>query len=140
MKIKLKKVNIIVIIILVFIMLFISFGIKPQNVMADNSWTVNENESHPLAVKDDEKVYCNANISEDFTSNEVIVVLEHSISNVDGITENLTNRLFKNIGLSKISDLSKLSNSAKNNLQLKNYLEKADFRQILSIELNKKSK
>lgn len=75
-------------------MFFISFGIKPQNVMADNSLTVNENKSHPLAVKDDKKVYCNANITEDFASNEVIVVLEHSISNVDGIIENLTDRLF----------------------------------------------
>lgn len=99
-----------------------------------------ENKARPSESEEDAKIYCEADLSDDFTPDKVIVILDKEISDIDGVPQSLTDQLFEDIEVSAIKDQSKIGESAKDNAALRNYLEQKDFRQILSIELAEPSK
>ena len=99
-----------------------------------------ENKARPSESEEDAKIYCEADLSDDFTPDKVIVILDKEISDIDGVPQSLTDQLLKDIDFSEINDLTKINESAKDNDALRNYLEQKDFRQILSIELAEPSK
>ena len=126
MKTIFKKTYLSIISLLLILTLFCSICNFPTAFAA-------ESETRPSEPEEDAKIYCEADLSDDFTPDKVIVILDEEISDIDGVPQSLTDQLFKDIDVSAIKDLSKIGESAKDNIALRSYLEQQDFRQTLSM-------
>ena len=121
-----KKTYLSIISLLLILTLFCSICNFPTAFAAENKARSSESE-------EDAKIYCEADLSDDFTPDKVIVILDKEISDIDGVPQSLTNQLFEDIEVSAIKDQSKIGESAKDNVALRSYLEQQDFRQTLSM-------
>lgn len=113
------------------------FSVIQSNVAAAASF---DEEMSPSKSKPANKIYSNATINDDFCPDSIIVVLDESISSVDGLTKGKKDDLFKGIQYKNINDLTGLNASTKNNAKLKKHFNKTALKQILQIELKQSSK
>lgn len=122
-KLKTNKVLVLIVEILIIILLvFLMVGNLDGKVYAEN-----------INIVTEEKIYCNADINDNFEPNSVIVVLDKKVG---GINKRQKKTLFKGIEIESIRDLTFVNETGKG----KKYLNSEEFKQILEIKLPIESK
>ena len=106
-----------------------TFSVSAENDFADGEIILGKKGESEKVETNDEKIYCDATIEDDFANDCVLVVLD---KNVGGINKVHSKSFFNSVGIKSITDLTAMSDATSVNTY--------EFRQILRIELSEKGK